>query len=92
MPFVFVALFVFGGMAALSLLGCGDSYTADDKAANAIAARHEVRSYDMCSTDDAGTCTAAAVRAHAALAYCANAREIAAHGGQVPEGGVSCQP
>jgi hypothetical protein len=76
----------------LVLAGCGATYTADDQAANTIAARHEVRQLQECASDDAGSCTPAMVRAHASLAYCANERELQVHGAPVPDAGVQCQP
>lgn len=79
--------------AVLCLLdGCKDGYTNDDKSANTIGARSESRVLDFCATDDASTCTPSKVRAFTLLSYCANARELAAHGAPVPEAGVACQP
>ena len=88
----FVALALFGLMAGVSVVGCGGSYTSEDATANSIALRHDQHTHDLCATDDAGTCTPAAVRAHADLAFCADAREVLAHSGTIPEGGIQCQP
>lgn len=71
--------------------GCG-GYSADDGAANAIAARHEARTLEACADGDAGTCTPAVVRAHALLAYCANVRELVVHGQPAPDAGFACVP
>ena len=88
MPFVSVV--VFAAMAALSLAGCGPSYTADDTTANVIATRNEAKVLGMCAADDAGECTPSRVRAFTSLSYCANARELVAHGATMPEAGVTC--
>jgi len=74
----------------LVLAGCGASYSADDNTANTIADREESRVLALCATDDAGSCTPSRVRAFLTIAYCANARELSAHGAPVPEAGVSC--
>lgn len=76
----------------LAVVACGSSYTDEDTTANAIAARHEARVLSLCADPDAGTCTPSAVQAHIDLAFCANAREIAAHGGVVIDAGVQCRP
>ena len=89
MPFFFVAIFVFG---ALSCLGCGSAYTSDDTTANTIGAREESLQLRDCAQDDAGTCMPSRVRARSLLAYCANARELSAHGAPLPEGGPQCTP
>jgi hypothetical protein len=69
--------------------GCG-GYSGDDVTANQIAARHEMRTLEMCDSDDAGICTPSIVRAHARLAYCANVRELATHGQAIPDAGIAC--
>jgi hypothetical protein len=96
MPFIFVAIFVFGGMAALSLIGCGPSYTAADTTANTTGARAEARVLQLCAVgmEDAGTCTPSRVRGETDLAYCANVRELIVHSAPVPEAGVdlACTP
>jgi hypothetical protein len=81
-------------LVAIFLAGCGPTYSSDDTKANTIAARSEARLYDLCATDDAGTCTPGNVRARAFIAYCANARELLVHRAPVPEAGaeVQCQP
>jgi hypothetical protein len=80
-------------LAAASLLvGCGGGFTSDDTTTNTVAARAEARQLEACAEDDAGACTPSFIRASSALAYCANARALAAHGAPVPEGGVACQP
>ena len=78
----------------LLLAGCGGSYTDDDTTANTIAARSEARVLAFCASgaEDAGGCTPSKVRAFIDLAYCANARELAAHGAPVPEAGAACRP
>lgn len=63
-----------------ALVGCGGGFTDDDTTANTVAARTESGQLSACAQDDAGSCSPAYVRASAALAYCANARELAAHG------------
>lgn len=72
-------------------LACGPTYTPEDSTANAIGRRHTLRLLDLCApgSEDAGTCTPAAVRAHALIVYCANARELAVHA-ELPEGGPPC--
>lgn len=73
-------------------LGCGSSYSDDDTTANTVAARTEANQVSACSMPDAGTCSPAYVRASSTLAYCANARELSAHGKTVPAAptGVTC--
>jgi hypothetical protein len=73
----------------LGLAACG-GWSADDTTANTIAARSEARVLDLCAADDAGACTPSRVRAFTLLAFCANARELAAHGAPVSDAGVSC--
>lgn len=67
--------------------GCGASY---DPTTNTVAAQVEARQLERCATDDAGTCSAAFMRTTAAIAFCANARELSVHGAPVPEAGTTC--
>lgn len=77
--------------AVASCEGCG-GYSVEDATANTIAARHEEHTLEMCASDDAGTCVPSIVRAHALLAFCANARELSAHGKPAPDSGAPCKP
>jgi hypothetical protein len=79
-----------GIVLTLGNTGCGPSYTADDTTANTIADRYEAAQYQRCLADDAGTCAPSFVRSSAALAFCANAKELQRHGAPVPEGGPPC--
>lgn len=71
-------LLVVAGAAVLA--ACVGGFTADDTTAVTVAARTEAGQFAACAQDDAGSCSPAYVRASSTLAYCANARELAAHG------------
>jgi hypothetical protein len=75
---------------ALAMGACASSYTPEDTTANTVSAENEARQLERCAVDDAGGCSPAFMRITAATAYCANARELAAHGAPVPEAGTEC--
>jgi hypothetical protein len=80
-------------MALLGLSACGGGWNAADTTGNTVAARHEGRVLEACVPgSDAGTCTPELVTSHTLVAYCANARQLSAHGAPLPEAGVTCQP
>lgn len=84
--FVIACAFV----AVVMLLGgCATSWTPDDTTANTVGARSEARVLELCS-GDAGGCTPSKVRSFTMLSYCANARELSAHGAPF-DGGPPCR-
>ena len=74
----------------LLLPACATSWSDADTQANEIGARNEARVLEMCS-GDAGECAPSRVRAFTLLAFCLNARELAAHAKPV-DGGPACRP
>ncbi len=73
------------------LSSCATSWTDADTQANAIGVRSEARVLEMCAGDGGTECTPSRVRAFTLLSYCANMRELAAHGGADPDAGSWCR-
>ncbi len=93
MPFFFVAIFVFGGMAALSCLGCGvpaaRQWTDDDTQAAQDQRNASLQLESVCSRDG-GPCPAAPVRS-IEMAMCLNATsQLQRHGQGSADAG--CRP
>ena len=73
----------------IGLVSCQASYSADDKTAADIGTRNASELHDECATDDAGTCTAAVVRARSLIIFCAAQHAETTHGTPF-DGGPPC--
>ena len=92
MPFFFVALFVFGGMAALSCAGCGVPAAQQWQDVDTTAAQDQrnasLQLESVCARDG-GPCPAAPVRS-IEMAMCGNATAMLQRHGQGSDAG--CRP
>lgn len=72
-------------------VGCGSGWTDADTTSLKDAVRNQVNGLQLCAVD-AGTCSAAQVRALDTSTYCTLAATLVRNGQSAPDAGVGCRP